>query len=449
MRLNEQFLAHISVASVCALLFIWVLPNTIALRHVLLGAGCISGACLIGQNWRCLYPFRLQLIPLYAIGSLFLWVGIHYYFFSLNPNLELSEISSLWARTFAGFIMAIGFGIAFVRYDYLRKYFYGSIFFVPIINVLAYIYACYLYGGLLEPKNFVFTFLFAKIEAAYFGGLAAAVAVANIIYLIKQKRQQAPYLPIALYLTGLLLVLVSVVVSNTKNGVAITLALCLLLVMIVTIHSLLNFADQKKLGFVIAAFILLLAGGVWEGHQSFAYKGWDTVLQDVKVGWDIDRNQQWQRGEGTVPTPLNSLGMPAALNTYSRSAWAAVGLRLISQNPLGYGSINQSFDRLQTRANIYHEFQGQVHSGWIDLGLAFGIPAFIICFASLFGTILLAARNLDQLSLIALFIAGMLIPFGCIAEVTYKQYFESLIFFMTFLAILVAIKPKDLLKKVQ
>lgn len=448
MRLNEQYLAHISVASVCALLFIWVLPNTIALRHVFLGVGCISGACIIGQNWRCLYPFRSKLTPLYAIGSLFLWVGIHYCFFSLNPNLELSEIRGLWVRTVAGFIMAIGFGIAIIRYDYLRKYFYLSIFFVPMINLLAYAYACYLHGGFVRPNSFV-AFLYAKIETAYFGALAASVAVANIIYLIKQKTEKTPYLQIALYLIGLVLVLISALLSSTKNGVAIAMALCLLLVVVVLIHSLLNFAEHQKVGLVIAVFILLLAGGVWEGHQSFAYKGWDTVLQDAKVGWDIDNHKEWQSGEGTVPFPLNSLGIPAAGNTYSRFAYAAVGVRLISQYPLGYGSINQSFNGLQTQANIYHEHQGQVHSGWIDLGLAFGIPALLILFISLFGIIYLAVRNLDQLNLIALLIAGMLLPFCLIAEVTYKQYFESLIFFITFAAILVAIQKEDLLREVK
>ena len=45
--MNENYLAKICLASVCTLLAIWVLPNTIVIRHVLLGIGFISGACLI------------------------------------------------------------------------------------------------------------------------------------------------------------------------------------------------------------------------------------------------------------------------------------------------------------------------------------------------------------------------------------------------------------------
>ena len=112
MKLNEKSLANISVASVCALLWIWVVPGTIALRHGLLGIGCITGFILIQKNWAKLSAPRLNLLPLYAIAALFCWVGIHYYFFSLNPALELSEIKGLWLRSLAGCITAMGFAIA-------------------------------------------------------------------------------------------------------------------------------------------------------------------------------------------------------------------------------------------------------------------------------------------------------------------------------------------------
>ena len=65
MNVNKKYLAHISVASVCALLFIWVLPNTIALRHALLGVGFLSGTFLIKENWNRFYPFKAPLVPLY------------------------------------------------------------------------------------------------------------------------------------------------------------------------------------------------------------------------------------------------------------------------------------------------------------------------------------------------------------------------------------------------
>ena len=155
MKIAEKQAANISVASVCALFFIWVLPETIALRHVLLFIGCIAGIFLIKAHWVGLLSPRFNLIPLYSIAALFFWVGIHYYFFSLDPGLELSEIKGLWLRSLAGCVMAMGFAIAIYQQGHLRKYFYIAILSVPLINVLTYIYDCYLFGSLVNPNNFV------------------------------------------------------------------------------------------------------------------------------------------------------------------------------------------------------------------------------------------------------------------------------------------------------
>jgi hypothetical protein len=441
MNLNEKSLANISVASVCALLWIWVVPGTIALRHGLLGIGCIAGFLLIQRNWTKLAPPRLNLIPLYAIAALFIWVGIHYCFFSLNPALELSEIKGLWLRSLAGCIMAIGFAISLSQQSHLRKYFYISIFAVPFLNLITYLVACIQNGGFVKPIDF-YRFYFAKIETAYFGAIATTVAVAKLIYLLFDKRQHKENLQIAFYFLGIALVFLSDLLANTKNGIAITLSLCALLSLIILIKALSSFKDSKKAALTILALMLLLLTLVWQGHKSFAYKGWDTIFEDARVAVDIDKNTQWQRGEGTVEAPLNSLGKPAALNTYSRFAWGAVGVRLIGQYPLGYGSINQSFNQLQSYAKIYHEHGGQVHSGWIDFGLAFGVPGLSLIFLSLITIILFGLQQKNEFSLQAVLFAAMLIPFGLIAEISYKQYFEATLFFIAFTATIVALAPK-------
>ena len=446
MRLNEKLLANTSVASVCALLWIWVVPGTIALRHVLLSIGCIAGIFLIQRNWERFSSPRLSLIPLYAVGTLFIWVGIHYCFFSLNPVLELSEIKGIWLRSIAGCIMASGFAIALCRHSYLRKYFYVSIFAVPLINLLTYLYDCYLNRGFIEPNAFV-KFYFAKIETAYFGGIAATVSVANLIFLFSRKIEKKTYLLIALYFLGLALVLLSALLSSTKNGIAIALALCILLSIVILTKAFWSLKGSKKAAITVVILILGLMALIWQVHKSFAYKGWDTILEDVRVAIDIDKNRQWQRGEGTVEAPLNSSGVPAALNTYSRFAYLAVGMRLIKQYPLGYGSVNQSFNGLQTYANIYHEHEGQVHSGWIDFGLAFGLPGLSLIFFALLSIIYLGIRQGDEISLIAITYCLMLMPFGLIAEISYKQYFEATIFFIVFAATIVAIASKNALGK--
>lgn len=441
MKISETQLANISVASACALFCVWILPGTIALRHVLLAIGCITGILLIGNNWKKFILPRFNLVPLGAIAALFFWVGIHYCFFPLNPDLELSEIKGLWLRALVGSIMAIGFAIALCKNSHLRQYFYFSIFAAPILNLISYLIACIQAGGLVKPIDF-FQFYFAKIETAYFGAIATAVAVANLTYLLFAKSRNKGNLQIAFYFFGIALVLLSDLVANTKNGIAISLSLCVLLSLIILVKACLSYKNSKKVAFTVLALMLLLIALVWQGHKSFAFKGWDTIFEDVKVAVDIDKNTQWQRGEGTVEPPLNSLGIAAAMNTYSRFSWGAVGVRLIGQYPLGYGSINQSFNRLQSYANIYHEHGGQVHSGWIDFGLAFGIPGLSLIFFALISIIYYGVRQSNELSLTAAIYCLMLIPFGLIAEISYKQYFEATLFFLAFSATIVAFCPK-------
>ena len=227
--------------------------------------------------------------------------------------------------------------------------------------------------------------------------------------------------------------LLSAVLSNTKNGVLIAMLLCILLAVVIFFHSFFytKGKNTKILGIVIVAFILISSGFVWHAQKQLATRGWNTVFQDTQLAMDIDKNTQWQYAEGSRPLPLNSAGLPPAVNTYSRVAWATVGVRLISQYPLGYGSVNQSFNGLQSYLNIYHEHTGQTHSGWIDFGLGFGLPGLFLMFLAIFSIIVLSLLRPARLNLIAATICVMLLPFCLTSEMSYKQYFESMIFFLS------------------
>ena len=439
MKITENQFAITSVASIVGLLLIWVIPNTIALRHLLLVTACISAIGLIRYHWAKLRLVNSSFLPLFCILGLIVWVLIHYTFFSLNPELELSEIKGLWIRALLGAVAAVGLGIAIVRHARLRLYFYVALFLTPAINVLAYCWASYLNHGLVKPNEFVF-FLFAKIETAYFGAIAAAIATGNLIHLMAGKIDKSKTLQIFWWVLGLALVLVSALVSSTKNGIAISLGLCVFLAVVVVINSILHQGGSRTLSAIILAVILLLSVGVWEGHKSSAYRGWDTVFQDAALGLDVDGNKQWQKGEGTVPMPLNSLGKPAAINTYTRFAYAAVGIRLIAKYPMGYGSINHSFWGLQNIDQIPHEGDRQVHSGWIDFGLAFGIPGLLLVFSSMFSIIYFGLKSKSSIAFPWVMVCVALIPFGVIAEITYKQYFEAIIFFLSLASIIVILE---------
>lgn len=440
-KISEKHLSVISVVSICVLLFIWVLPNTIALRHLCLATGALSGIALIYQNRSYFYSLRPQLFPLFYIFGLFAWVLIHYSFFSLNPSLELAEIKGLWMRALLGSIAAMGLGVSLIKYAAFRKYFYIALFFTPAINLVAYCWASYLNGGFIKPYDFV-GFLFNKIETGYFGAIAGSVAVGNLIYALIGKLDKKKTISIIWYSTGFLLVLTAALVSNTKNGIAASLGLCLFLVLFLFVNTLLNTVGSKAPSVAGLVLILMLSGGIWYGHK-YASSGWSTIFEDAKEGLEIDKNQQWKKAEASVPLPLNSLGTVVTSSTYTRFAYAAAGAKLISNYPLGYGSINSSFAGLLDYAQITNEYQSQAHSGWIDLGLAFGLPGLALVFLAMLSIIYFAIKSRSFMALPWAVVCLILIPFGLIAEITWKQYFEATIFFLTLGSTIVALVKKN------
>jgi hypothetical protein len=434
---NDRVWAYTTMAAVFTLLFIWVVPETIALRHVLLAIAFLASLMVIKANAELFIRVKAAIFPLAVLSLLFVWVGIHYVFFSLNPELELKEISSLWARTFLGFVAAIGLGISLRKYPELMKFFYIAVFLTPILNVGSYFYASYLKGVFLPPGAIVF-FLFAKIETAYFGAIAGAVAVGNLIQLLTNKTQKKNKRYIFLFSAGLILVMVSSILSSTKNGVAIQVFLYLFLAIVLIGSFVANRQLLNVKNLAVIGLILLTLGFAALHHQSTSSKGWENIFIDVATAIDIEKNRTWQKLAGSVEIPKNSAGEDGSPSTYYRAAWAAVGVWLISKNPYGYGSINDSFVGLQKLSNIPNENNLQTHSGWIDFGLAFGVPGLAIVFLALLSTIYLGLRSRLQTNLVPVVICITLIPFCLIAETSYKQYFESLIFFIALSASLVA-----------
>lgn len=132
MKITEKQFAIASVASTFGLLIAWVIPNTIALRHLLLVIGCLSAIGLIQGNLGYFKNAKFRTFPLACILGLFSWVIIHYTFYSLNPELELSELKGLWMRSFLGAITAVGLGIAIVKYSRLRLFFIHSAVFCTL-----------------------------------------------------------------------------------------------------------------------------------------------------------------------------------------------------------------------------------------------------------------------------------------------------------------------------
>jgi hypothetical protein len=430
----------VCLISVVVLLIIWVLPNTIALRNILLVTGGISGFIVIIQSHFFVGRSWQEMMPLYLFSLLFIWALLHFFFFSLNPELSFNELKGVWFRSVLGAITAIGLSIVLRINEALRPYFFISLFAITCINLGAYIWLSFDAGHLLLPADFIYEFVFKKIEPAVFSVIAISIACANIVYLMAKKMDLKNTRHLMYWFLGIVGAILSSVVANTKNGVAVALGLCVLLgITLVYKASSGRGASRLKL-LLPAIFIIIVIVGGWKVHTQFASLGWNTLLEDVQISSQIDKHNfwrfnspHWNKVEGEE-FPRNSKGLLVVGNTYERISWATQGIILISQYPMGYGSINQSFVGMLNHAKIEQQLESQTHSGWIDFGLAFGIPGLLILLLTFASIIYKGCVRGDQFGLIGVWLILGFMPLGVIAEINYKHNFEILMFFIAFAA---------------
>ncbi len=409
-------------------LCLWVIPGTIATRQILLAITVIPSIFLVIGYFKFVECKSLHLLPTILLFCLLLWVVIHMVFFSYDQGLELKQFTSLWLRAAVGII--IGFSLGFILRDNIwsRVLFYIALFSTSSINLVIYAYQSYAQGFFISPNYFVSTYYFKKIEPAYFGAIAIAIAVAQIILLLKHKLTFKNLFGLSLWMLGIAVALTSSLISGSKNGVAIGLYLLILMVIAIFLRTVLFGVNRSKF-FVFAISFFFVIGVIWSVHKSSTVQGWSSLFEDIKIAVQIEEYPQWRKNTN-LPYPTNNSGNLVAGNTYERFAWATVGVSLIAKHPLGYGLINSSFKKILDLEGINHAVRGQVHSGWIDFGLAYGIPGLLLLFLCLLALIVIGLRTKDDCCFMSAWLALMLIPFCLIAEMSYKQYFESMLFFI-------------------
>ena len=221
--------------------------------------------------------------------------------------------------------------------------------------------------------------------------------------------------------------------ENIKNGVAYGLALALVFLLLM-VASLFKGRWVPK---VLLSMILLIASIFFLNIHLEQNDSWKTFGADAKVALNTSQYQQW-KFNGEKGYPNNEWGTVTSVTNYERIAWAKEGIRLIVQNPLGYGLVERSFGRLGKIAWPDSKLH-QSHSGWIDLTLGIGVPGV----ALILGAILVLLLQLSSINPVfgvfpwvkacqwGLF---CLVLMWCTTEISQKVYLDSLIFWIALAA---------------
>lgn len=413
----KQLMLRWCFVCACLLLVIWTIPHTTALRNITLVLGGVISL------WLAVIDARLRQMlnnpAMWAFGALLLWVVVHYWLFSIRPDLQQKELTGLWVRVF--FALSLGATTAYflLQHPKYDSWFGLCIAAVVIINLAAFAWRSIQIGhftvGMMGKP-------FYKVETVFWGAILTAYAFGNLAYYLRDVDMKI-FIKKGIFFCFLIVcAALSAFVSSAKNGILSIGILTLLF----TGYELMHWGQSKR---KIAALVLLaIAVALVIVAHAKQSPGWNTLFQDAYIAMQIDRFDNWQN----MADKGKPLGV-AADNTYERVAWISVGVSYIIEHPWGFGLINNSFNQLS--ASLGFAIQAtQTHTGWVDVGLAFGFPGlFFMGFAILY-ILIRTAFSKSRYASVAFWISLAITLLALHSEIFYKQFFEASLFFFAFSA---------------
>jgi O-Antigen ligase len=381
-----------------ALLFVWSLPGTIALRLVLLaGALALLARRLAAADFRA--GIRSAALPLGLLAALTLWLLLQAEFISNETHWTLGELRGQWLPALLALVLGL---LLATRADATRL--------VTAVTLVFAAQAAIAVGQSLLHWHFhreIFTGLVpltgGKLEMSFVLNILLAILTVDL-FCRATGRAALLRLPLAAVVAILLLALTSSLLAGARNGVIGIAFLSL------SALSLLIFDQRHRLGplrtFAAASAIIL--GIATLGAASYRTDPrWQSFVETVPIAWNIDQYDSWFDGDMWGRPVLGECrhlehgdwrchraGCRRILpecryvepSAYLRIAFIRAGLRLIGEHPLGYGYGRNAFAHA-LRLNYPKAQLGHAHSGWIDLGLGGGVPALAL-WAALIGSLM-------------------------------------------------------------
>jgi hypothetical protein len=425
---------------------VWILPETVFIRHFCLVVGAVFSLYVIYPNRALL--FKKEAIPIWLIILLMIWVTFHLFFIGQNFDRQWREYTTIWKKIAIGSVFAIGLGFALISQvnnqkhtnQYWRIIYFG--FLLPAITYFVKYSATklgYHYGLdvpiylVLDPDHMGSRFGISRAWYVFFCLPSVALSIGYIAMLFKNG--QFSIANALAYLTCIPLTLLIFYIENDRLGSL--LGFLLLLFASIYIGSALLEKCTKK-GLII--FILSILLSIVISLSSYKKNTeWLSLINDVRVAVEnVHINYAWQNVNTKLEDrPLNQYGEITFNSTYIRTSWALIGGQLVVENPLGYGLLSLSFGELAKERWPESELSWS-HSAWIDFTLGYGIPGFFLLFTSLILALQNSRKVSSPWSLIGLLALPTLSVVFLVKEISSEVFINALIFLLVFSTTLAA-----------
>jgi hypothetical protein len=439
------------------LLGIWAVKGTIALRNILLVLGSLFSIYYIileiGDK-KSKYDLSFwKLLPLILIACSFLWVVVHYFLFAIDPVSQLDELRSTWLRALLASIVGLGTGLALRNHPNRLNLLWLGIFITFLVLHYQYIPRALAQNKLLVPDydHYLFhlkinTVLIGMILIAGIGG-----ALLDHLCMVGNRWRNVKFWFLLYWIFGPVLALWAFVyIVDSRSGIGLSM----ILYSFWLLCALVFFARSQLCGRNLKSLLAFLITGLglclilyFAFLQMTVNKGWHTLIVDAKIALQIDRYLHWQN-PAQMGYPMRDDGQMVTPNTYERVAWATAGSRAILAYPQGVGSLAYPFAK-----NPYappgmmrsSEIPGiATHSGWVELGLAFGVPMLGLIFVTLLLTFIEAARHAYPARMTVLSFIVLITFLFAVGELATQHAIELLFYLLALAPALLLTKPRQI-----
>ena len=366
------------------LLFVWSVPGTIALRHLLLALVLLLLTPELRRR-----PFAgigANGLPLALLGLLSLWFVVQAVALSPEPAWALGELKGQWLPAllalFAGLLLAHACAGRESRL-------LGGISLVLTLQALtAVVHSSYHWLTTGTFLREIVPITGGKLELSFVVNLLLAFLVADLLARATRRDRLLPC-PLAVNLLGLAIALVALYLAGARNGIIAVGLLGLGATVFYVVDQRRQIGRLRALAGGLSC-LLLVASLAYTSVRSDPR--WDVFLETAQIAWDVDHHDTWQGMERPLPTLAS--GEPADHSAYMRISWLHVGSRLIAEHPVGVGYGRNAFAHaLRTQMPVE---LGHSHSGWIDLGVGGGVPALSLWAAFIASLVWLGWRALQD-----------------------------------------------------
>jgi len=341
-------------AWLAAIVFVFPIPHTIALRNLLMLIGLAALLAMLRSAPRPLLPPVLKPAA-WALLATTTWLVLHSIAVAPAPTLALDNLRGDWIVPLLTAALA-----AYAAARMEARLAIRAIVAALLAHML-WVLGWALWHRIADGPTWAWIagrVPFAERDyQSTLNGFLFAVLLAERFAVLSGSRALALF-PARLAWAALAVSLTADAILHTRNGTVVSAALLLTATLWISRHK--------------PRFMLLLFAVAMLGGASFVLDSrWSGLKESLAVGWNAP-SVHWLSDELT-PLPPTPSGAAPERSAYVRAAWAHQAVLAIGEHPLGLGFGRDGFGRAIAEK---YGYPGMVssHSGWLDFALAVGLP---------------------------------------------------------------------------